>query len=380
MTGGFALLAYPVVYGTSGVTTVQVKQSLGPRFPFTCDGAPALWCRVRRLPGVFIVLLAVPALLWGALALHFAGPRPPVVANVLAAVWTITGLGILVLVRPIGRAVVALVLLLAVFAAWWASLQPRNDREWLPDVARTSWVEQQGDRLAVHDLRNFDYRSETDFTPRWETRTFDLSRLQGLDLFMSYWGSPSIAHTILSWDFDDGEHLAISIETRKELGEEYSAVAGFFKQYELYYVVADERDVIRLRTNYRREQVYLYPLRTPIARAKKILLDYIRSINELAARAEFYNAATANCTTTIRTHVIHIGVAMPWDWRVIANGHLDELLYEFGVIDTSRPFAEVREGSLVNTRAEAADQDAAFSQRIRAGLVRPPPLVIPEGT
>ena len=322
---------------------------------------------LRRAPALVIIALFFT---WGALALHFAGPAG--LADVLAAVWFVAGVAVLLEVRPFGRALLVAAALATVLLTWWTSLAPRNDREWLPDVARPPTAELRGDLLIIQNVRNFDYRSPDDYTERWETRTFDLTRLDGLDLFMSYWGSPSIAHTIMSWSFADGQHLAISIETRKERGEEYSAVAGFFKQYELYYVVADERDLVRLRTNYRHEDVYLYELRTPIERARRILLDYVRAMNELAVAPQFYDAATANCTTTIRTHVRHIGVAMPWDWRILANGYIDQLLYETGTIDTSRPFAVVKEASFIDGRAQTADQDPEFSRRIREGLVRPP--------
>ncbi len=335
---------------------------------------------MRRLGWLFFGLAVVLALAWAAAALHFTGPRPALLADGLAAAMVVVGLGVLFAVRPFGRTLTALVVLFAAWALWWSSIRPSNDRDWQPDVARTAWVEADGDRLTVHELRNFDYRNETDYTPRWETRTFDLAKLQGLDLFMSYWGAPGIAHTIMSWDFSDGQHLAVSIETRKEKGEEYSAVKGFFKQFEIYYVVADERDVIRLRTNDRKEEVHLYQLRTPIERVRRILLDYIASINALHATPAWYNAATANCTTTITRHIRHVGLAFPFDWRVIANGRLDELLYEHGIIDTSRPFPEVRQASLVNARAEAADRDPQFSARIRAGLTRPPLIVLPAGT
>lgn len=326
-----------------------------------------------------IWVVAVPSLLWGALALHFAGPRPVLVSDALAAGLVLAGVAVLVRVRPALRALLALAVLAALFTGWWSTVRPRNDRNWLPDVAETATAELDGDRLTVHNVRDFDYRTETDFTPRWETRTYDLARLEGLDLFLSYWGSPSIAHTIMSWSFSDGQHLAISIETRKEEGESYSTVAGFFRQYEIYYVVADERDIVRLRTNHRQphEQVYLYQMRTPLVRARAILLDYIGSINELAAEPEFYNAASANCTTTIRTHVDNIGATMPLDWRLIVNGYIDQMLYEYGVLDTSRPFEAVRAASLINPRAEAADQDPAFSARIREGLTRPPLIVLP---
>lgn len=335
---------------------------------------------MRRLGWVLFGLVVVLALAWTAAALHFTGPRPQAFSDVLAAVLVVAGIAILVRVRPFGRTLTALVVLFAVWALWWTSVMPRNDRDWQPDVAKTAWVDVDGDRLTFHDVRNFDYRSETDYTPHWETRTLDLAKLQGMDLFMSYWGAPGIAHTIMSWDFSDGQHLAVSIETRKEKGEEYSAVKGFFKQFEIYYVVADERDVIRLRTNYRGEEVHLYQLRTPIERARRLLLDYVRSINELHERPAWYNAGTANCTTSITQHIRKIGIAFPFDWRVIANGSLDEMLYEHAIIDTSRPFPEIRQATLVNDRAKAADQDPAFAARIRDGLTRPPLIVLPAGT
>jgi hypothetical protein len=322
----------------------------------------------------------VLALAWAAAALHFTGPRPALLADGLAAAFVAAGLLVLFTVRPFGRTLATLLVLFAAWAFWWSRVEPRNDRDWQPDVVRTVHVDVDGDRLTFHDVRNFDYRTETDYTPSWEDRTVDLSQLVGMDLFMSYWGAPGIAHTVMGWEFADGQHLAVSIETRKEKGEEYSAVKGFFKQFELYYVVADERDVIRLRTNYRGEEVHLYQLRSPIARARRLLLDYVRSINELHARPAWYNAATANCTTSITRHIRKIGVAFPLDWRVIANGSLDELLYEHGIIDTSRPFPEVRQASLVDARAKAADRDPAFSARIRDGLTRPPLIVLPAGT
>jgi len=188
-------------------------------------------------------------------------------------------------------------------------------------------------------------------------------------MFFSHWSGPAIAHTILSWDFSDGQHLAISIETRKRVGQEYSAIAGFFRQYPIYYVVADERDVVRLRTNFRGENVWMYrlkPARPDAARA--LLLDYVASINALAERPAWYNALTDNCTTTIQRHARHINPgANPLDWRLLANGRLPELLYERGRIDTSVPFEELRRRAHIDARAKAADRDPDFSARIRGG-------------
>jgi hypothetical protein len=187
-------------------------------------------------------------------------------------------------------------------------------------------------------------------------------------MFLSSWGAPAIAHTISSWEFADGRHLAISIETRKEKGEEYSALLGFFRQFELYYVVADERDVIGVRTGPRGEDVHLYRLRGSPALARALLLDYLREVNQLARRPMWYNALTHNCTTQIRHHVQQITPGNPFDWRILANGYLDELGYRRGQINTSMPFAELRSRSDITARAAAAGDRADFSRLVREGL------------
>jgi hypothetical protein len=321
------------------------------------------------------ILVAIPVLLitlWWGLALYFAAPGPAWVHVALAAIFALGTIALLLWLRPFRLALgiwgVALVLILV----WWSTIHPSNERDWQPDVARLASAEIQGDKLTVHNVRNLDYRSETDYTVRYEDRTYDLSKLRGLDLFMIYWGSPMIAHTIMSWQFEGGRPLAISIETRKQNGQEYSAIEGFFKQYEIIYVVADERDVVRLRTNYRGEEVYLYRLKTPIPQARALLLDYVRSLNELVDHPQFYNALTDNCTTSIRRHSTHVNPNAPsFDWRLIANGYGDELMYERGNVDTRISFAELRARSRINARAKTADQDPFFSLRIREGLPDP---------
>lgn len=305
---------------------------------------------------------------WASLALWFDGPASRAIAGTLAAGFVLGSAALLVGVRPTRRGLgVFLAVWLAVLG-WWLRIPPRNERDWQPDVARLSTAEIRGDVLTVHNLRNFDYRSETDFTERWKDRTYDLARLRGVDLFLSFWGPTLIAHTIMSWEFDDGQHLAISIETRKEKGEAYSALRGFFRQYELYYVVGDERDVVRLRTNYRGERVYLYRLRGTPDLARALLGSYLDAVNGLARRPKWYNAFTQNCTTTIRFHVQQAAVRNPWNWRILVNGKADELLYLRGTVDTSLPFAELRARSDITTKAQAADQDPAFSRHIRVGL------------
>jgi hypothetical protein len=260
---------------------------------------------------------------------------------------------------------------LAVFAAvlvWWLYMPPSNSRNWQPDVSLLPWADIQGSRVTIHNIRNCDYRSETDYTVRHYDRTFDLTGLKSLDLSLIHWGSPYIAHTMLSFGFEGGGMVCFSVETRKEVGEEYSAIKGFFRQYELTYVVADERDLIGLRTNYRGEQVYLYRLNYPADLVRRIFMDYLRKINALKEHPEWYNALTDNCTTSIRVQTAPYNPDDRLDWRIIVNGFMDEMLYERRAVDTSLPFLELKKRSLINERAKWFDKSPDFSQRIRIGL------------
>jgi Domain of unknown function (DUF4105) len=320
----------------------------------------------------WVLLVAAPFLLvataWGAAALwiDFPGPHPLGIALALGFVFAMGAIA--VRVRPASRALLLLGLVFAGVLAWWLAIPPSNDRDWLPDVSRLPRARFDGDLVTISNVRDFHYRSEFDYDEHWEDRTYDLSQIRGVDMFLIYWGSPWIAHTIASWDFADGSHLAISIETRKEKGEEYSAVLGFFRQFELYYVVADERDLIGLRAAYRGEEVYLYHLKTPPAVARAILVDYLEEVNRLAEKPKWYNALTNNCTTTIRHHAQHVAPANPFDWRILVNGLIDQLGYDRGQIDTSLPFEELRRRSDVTEAARAAIDQPDFSARIREGL------------
>ena len=310
---------------------------------------------------------------WCAMALHIDGGAPAWLAIVLGIALAATACIALVRVRSLPAAAALAFVAPAAIIAWWLALEPSNDREWLPDVARTTRFTLEGDRLTVTDMRDFRYRSDEDFDARWVTRSYDLSKLVGMDIFYSFWGPTLIAHTITSWEFADGSHLAVSIETRKEVGEEYSAVLGFFRQFELAYVVAQERDVIGVRAGHRGEQVFLYRLAASPERARRLLVDYVRRINALADTPAWYNALTTNCTTTILHHVRALGIAFPSDWRLIANGYLPELQYELGSINTSLPFDALRERSDITERAKFAGSPEAFSRHIREGLPERPP-------
>jgi hypothetical protein len=322
-----------------------------------------------RLAGRAIAVVAVMlAIAWSALALWFDGSASRIVAGGLAAGLAVICISMVALIRPLHRGAIAALIPVVFVAFWWMSIAPSNTRDWTPDVARLAQTTFDGSQVTIENVRNFAYRSDTDYEDRWETRSYDLDTVRGVDMFLSYWGPTLIAHPIASWEFDDGRHLAISIETRKEAGESYSALRGFFRQYELAYVVADERDLIGLRTNYRGEEVYLYRLRVPSAQARALLVDYLQEANRLGKHPRWYNALTSNCTTMIRYHAQNVAVDRPFDWRILVNGRVDELAYERGQIDTSQPFDVLRIHSDITGRAKAAGSSPDFSSLIRENL------------
>jgi hypothetical protein len=252
--------------------------------------------------------------------------------------------------------------------AWWFSLRPSNDRNWQPDVAVLPYAEIKGNQVTVHNIRNCVYRAEQDFDVHYYDKTFNLDELRSVDLFLVTWGSPHIAHTMISFGFTGGDYVCFSIETRKEKGEGYSAVKGLFRQFELTYIIGDERDLVRLRTNYRQgEEACLYNLRVTPGQARQLFLDYIARANSLREKPEWYNALTDNCTTGIRTQR-SAAERQPWDWRMLVNGHLDELLYERGTIATNLPLAELKQRSHINPVAKNADNAVDFSRLIRQNL------------
>jgi len=320
--------------------------------------------------GALVGLACIGLLVWMTLAILFSPLEPQWLRFGLTSLVPIGAVVALYLVRPVRRIPVVIVGAFVVVLGTWLAIPPSHDRDWQPDVATLPYADIRGDHVIVHNVRNTDYRSETDFIVRLEDRELDLSRLRSLDLFLIYWGSPAIAHTIMSWGFEDDQYLAISIETRKEKGESYSPLRGFFRQYELFYVVADERDVVRLRTNHRGEDVYVYRLDVPPEGPRLLLLRYLEAVNELRARPQWYNALTHNCTTTIQHLAGPYERRSWWSWKLFLNGYLDELAYEIGAFDQSLPFAELKERSRINERAKAADEDPRFSARIRAGLPR----------
>ena len=325
-----------------------------------------LWRRVANFAGRGLaLLLALSLTAWAAAALYFDLLPGASVRTFGASSYGLAMVGALLTFRGRGKGIAICLAGFALVLAWWLTLKPSNDRAWQPDVAQTAWAEIDGDHVTIHNVRNCDYRTEGDYTPHWETRSYDLSQIRGMDILLTYWGSPWIAHPIVSFQFGDNDYLAMSIETRKEVGEQYSAIRGFFRYYELIYTVSDERDVVRLRTNYRKgEETYLFHTLATPEHARATFLNYLKKINRIRNRPEWYNALTNNCTTNIAT----LAGEPQLDWRVLLNGRADQMLYERGDLATGNlPFAQLKQQAHINAAARVANDAPDFSRRIREG-------------
>jgi hypothetical protein len=330
--------------------------------------------RALRATGIACLALLVGGMTaWATLAIYYSDlPGAPLRLG-LATAFALGTLGAFLFLSNRRRTLLGFGAAFALLLLWWMSIEPSNRRDWQTEVAVLPYATQAGDLVTLHNVRNFDYRTEQDFVARYDDRTFNLRTLDTVDLIAVYWAGDAIAHIIVSFGFA-GDHVAISIETRKEKGEAYSSIAGFFKRYELIYVVGDERDLIRVRTNYRQPQelVYLYRTRAGPEAARRLFLEYVQKINQLRDSPEFYNTLTTNCTTDVWLLVRALSGRFPLDWRVLLSGHFPEYAYDLDSLETSLPFEELKARSLINDKAHAADQDPDFSARIRDGLPRPP--------
>jgi len=317
----------------------------------------------RGLWFLFQVLLVA----WATLAIYYSNLPWAGLRIVLAGAFAAFSLWALWLSRQRRMSALFIVLFLCV-VAWWISISPSHDREWRPEVAVMPRAFIDGDRVRITGVRNFDYRSRDDFDVHYEERIVQLSHLTGLDFFVSYWSEGFVAHTFVSFIFDNAPPLSISIETRPEVGEGFDPVASLFKQFELIYVVGDERDLVRVRTSYRGENVYLYRLNSSPDSVRRLLMIYLARINELADKPEWYHLLTNSCTINIVRYANAAGRAGRFNIRHLLNGLIDSYLYHSGRVDTTLPFDELRRRSLINAAAQAADDAADFSDRIRASL------------
>jgi hypothetical protein len=315
------------------------------------------------------LLVQIVVITWTTLAIYFSNLPWPALRLGLAVAFAAFAIWAFWLSRQRRMPAVAIALVLGV-VAWWLTIAPSDDRNWRPEVAVMPRAFIEGDHVRITGVRNFDYRSRNDFTVHYEEREVDLSHLTGLDFFVSYWSEGPVAHTFVSFVFDNAAPLSISIETRPEVGRGFEPIASMFKQFELIYVVGEERDLVGVRAIRRGERVYLYQLNTSLADARRLLLVYLARINELADRPEFYNLLTNSCTINIIRYANAAGREGRFDIRHLFNGLIDSYLYRSGRVDTTLPFDELRRRSLINEDAQAAGgaPEPEFSQRIRASL------------
>jgi hypothetical protein len=319
------------------------------------------------LAAVITFLCRAAPIAWATLAIYYSNLPWAELRLGLAALFAAFAIWAIWFSRQRRMSAMAVVLFLGVIV-WWISIRPSHDRNWRPEVAVMPRAVVDGDRVRLAGVRNFDYRTRNDFTVRYEEREVLLSHLSALDFFISYFTEGPVGHTFLSFIFDNAPPLSISIETRPEVGEGFAPVASMFKQFELIYVVGDERDLVRVRTNYRREPVYLYRLNTSADDARRLLLVYLARINQLADHPEFYHLLTNSCTINIVRYANATGRSGGFDVRHLLNGLVDSYLYSSGRVDTTLPFDELRRRSLINEAAQAADGALDFSDRIRASL------------
>lgn len=325
------------------------------------------------------LLFRILIITWTTLAIYYSNLPWPELRLALAAAFAAVAIWAFWLTRRRRMPALAYALVLGVIA-WWLTITPSHDRNWRPEVAVLPRAFIDGDHVHLTGVRNFDFRSRTDFTEHWEERDIDLSHLVGLDFYMSYWtegmvaqwskGHRLIGHTFVSFIFDNASPLSISIEARPEVGRGFEPIPSMFKQFEVIYVVGEERDLVGLRAIHRREAVYLYRLNTPPDAVRRLLMVYLKRINQLAERPEWYELLTNSCTINIVRYANAAGRKGRWDFRHLFNGLIDSYLYYSGRVDTTLPLEELRRRSRINEAAEAADgaPEPEFSQRIRASL------------
>jgi len=305
---------------------------------------------------------------WGAFALWYQLPGNGVIRTMGSAAWVIGVIALVVIAIhrrswiPLG----AYALIYAVLLLWWASIAPSNQRIWADDASHLLTGAVQGSNVTLNNVRDFTWRSDDDYDVRWETRHYDLDHLASADAVLSYWGSAAIAHAMISFGFDDGSHVVFSVEIRKQRGQQYSAIGGFFKQYETILVAADERDVIRVRTNVRGEDDYLYPLHMDKAAMRALFLAYVQDANKLTVTPEFYNTITSNCTTIVYRMARQIEPGLPRDFRLLLTGYLPEYLYKVGALDQSTPIEEQRQRARITDKARNSKPGDDFSRAIRS--------------
>jgi hypothetical protein len=325
---------------------------------------------LRAAARVSVALVVAVCAIWGAFALWYQLPLIYALRIIGVSLWTVFSLGAtLALWRGhIARGLCGFFAAFVVLLVWWDRIPPSNDRIWADDVAQMMSGVVAGSQVTLSNVRNFDWRSDTDYRAQWETRRYDLDKLRSVDMIMSYWSGPAIAHMLVSFGFEGANYVAFSVEIRREKGEQFSEIGGFFKEFELSIIAADERDVIRVRTNVRGEDDYLYRLQMSQMAMRSLFLAYTDQANRLAKTPRFYNTVTANCATLVYHMMKRIVSQLPLNYSLLLTGYLPEYVYGIGGLDSRYSFENLRASGRITERAKAADRSAGFSTDIRQGI------------
>jgi hypothetical protein len=325
---------------------------------------------LRFTATVLATLVVGSSAIWGACALWFQAQGGQALKTLCVFLWGALSLTLMIALWQGGTApgLVTFAVAFGALLIWWQRIAPSNDRIWADDVAQMTTGTVDGDRVTLRNVRNFDWRSNTDYTQRWETRHYDLGRLNSVDMIMSHWTGPAIAHMLISFGFDDGEHVVFSVEIRRERIEAFSEIGGFFKEFELSIIAADERDVIRVRTNVRGEDTYLYRVSMPVSAMRSLFLGYIDEANALVRTPRFYNTITVNCATLVYQMMQRIVGYLPLSYRLIFSGYLPEYVYRVGGLDQRHSIKELRALGRISERAKESDRSDSFSADIRRGI------------
>ncbi len=319
--------------------------------------------KIARIAGISLIGFLVAGMTaWASFAIYYSDLPGAYLRTALAGLFALATLAAFLVLPRRRRTLFWFLGVFALVVVWWTTIAPSNARDWQVDVAVLPYATIEDNLVTLHNIRNFTYRTETDFDANYYDKTFDLRKLDSVDLVTVYWMGDAIAHVMLSFGFGGTDYVAFSIEARKDKNEGYSSVKGFFRQYELIYVAADERDIIRLRTDYRdpQEDVYLYRTRISPENAQRLFLEYIHKINALKQQPEFYNTLTTNCTTNVIRHIRAFGGKARYNWKILLSGYAAQYAYDLGGLDTSLAFEELRQRCYINPRAHSIGNDAGL--------------------